>query len=235
MPARCKTCPLPFRAISIGWSMMISVEQASPFPRRLDRRRCGSRGSPFRLRLPSKETHPTLSRAQSVCDRRKKSLSICFHFLPFPSAIRGFSRRYAERGSFLRASFPPLPEDWRPAKGAGQDEAPGRPHILWLECFQAIAFPGADSIISILCGAVSGRLVDHRTHAAAAFPWAVAMASPLVRLRGRLGRPIDEARSRLIAQRSAQAAGESDGRAERSSAGSAIGSLSFRKNRYRTK
>ena len=130
----------------------------APFPGRLDRRRCGSRGSPFRLRLPSKETHPTLSRAQSVCDRRKKSLSICFHFLPRFEGFQGDTPREGEKVLFLAPLFRP--------------------------CTRGLAASKRGRGLPVRCG--NGQ--PPRSSAK------------------RLGRPVDEARSRLIAQRSAQAA-----------------------------
>ena len=67
-----------------------------------------------------------------------------------------------DENSFFRilpfAIFGPLPKDRRRAGSLdGKGAAPRSPHMLWLEGFEAIAFSGADSIISILCGAISRR------------------------------------------------------------------------------
>ena len=106
------------------------------------------------------------SDAQSRATHRQspqKSLSICFLFLPFPSAISGLIKELGrERAKILFFVFSLSPYSARcPRIGGGRDRstgtAQGRPHMLWLEGFEAIAFPGADLIISILCGAISRR------------------------------------------------------------------------------
>ena len=43
-------------------------------------------------------------------------------------------------------------------------------HILWVRGFRALPFPGADSIFSSRCGAISGRLHFAVTPSRAAIP-----------------------------------------------------------------
>ena len=126
------------------------------------RRAEGSRGRALSAPTSFKVTRPTRNRAQHIGNRRRKAFpfaSFSFHFPPRFGTYQGVRPRESEN-SFFRvlpfAIFGPLPKDRRRA-GSLDGHGAGRPHMLWLEGFEAIAFPGADSIISILCGAISRR------------------------------------------------------------------------------
>ncbi len=146
--------------------------------------------------------------AQSRATRMQspqKSLSISFLWLPFLFANRDFSAGYADdrQKFFFRAVL--SASRGRAARGLaaggldGPGEAPRDPHILWLECFAAIESPGGDSIISALCGAVSGRRADHRAFPCAGrLPAASAIGKPPSLIREIVSpvAPVDRARSR---------------------------------------
>jgi hypothetical protein len=84
-------------------------------------------------------------------------ISFSFHFLR-ESGLFNALRRERPKNFFRVLLFATLPGVCPARKRSrGGTQRVRNCHMLWLESFAAIEFPGADSIISILCGTVCGR------------------------------------------------------------------------------